>query len=234
MDGDPTIAFVIRNIRLRRSLHSAESFAYTGAINNPMSSILFPFIVFWAQLTTSFSVQLFVVSSVVLFIGLLLLTWLNAHHLAFLNTVPISAIEKTHPHLPSFRTIVVIFLCSVVLLAVALQTMVGLPPFSAPFYWLYLAGFFILSGTVGILCELQWQGTRDIAFAVITGTVIAFLFLVFKAALLFLGSFHAALLFFLLLFSGALAWRDLYRDWSMSVQAITITVFILWVLLYII
>lgn len=197
-----------------------------------MSALTTFFAFYWIELTTSFSVQLFAISAVLLFLGLMVLVWLDAHRLMFLDPVPLSDIEISHPHLPSFRTIVVIFLCCVVLLVVALQTMSGLPPFDAPFQWLYLAAFFVLSGTVGVLAELLWKGTRDIAFAFITGTVIAFLFLVFKYALPLGQTLRTVALLALLILAGGLAWRDLFRSWSKSVQAVTIIVFILWLLVY--
>lgn len=186
----------------------------------------------WIHISTSLSLQIFLLSSLLLLCGMVLIVWMRACRLSFLNTTSIKEIEFTHPHLPSLQVIVAIFLCSASLLTVVLQTVSGLPPFAGPFEWIYLAAFFVLSGALGILAELRSRGSRDIIFAVIIGTSIAFLFLVFKYAVGLQGPGHVIALLLLLLLSVALAWRIFVRRWTGTTQSLSVATFVLWIALY--
>lgn len=185
----------------------------------------------WIYLNESFALQLFSVSVVTLAFGIVQKVWADAWHLSFLESTSLRTIEREHPHLPSRKVITCIFLCSAALLIVSAQTLMGTPLFSGPFAWMQLAGFFMLAGSAGTLAELRWKGTRDIAFACITGSALAFITMIWRFAadthLWGLTLLHAVLLLLCLL----LAWRLLFRQWSTGVQSTAVGIFALWMLL---
>ncbi len=188
--------------------------------------------ILWRYLSISTTMQLYVASIVVLAFGLAYEVWMRSMRLSSLENVSLKAIEKTHPHLPSLRAIVVTFLCSASLLIVALQTLTGLAPFSNPNEWTILASFFIVCGAFGLLAETRWKGASNDAFACIIGTAFAFLFLIVRSNLLVPGNeLLAALLVLVLLFCIALAWTMLLRLWTSRVRVMTFAVFLLWVFL---
>ncbi len=128
--------------------------------------------------TGSFSIPLFVFSSILLIAGVALQTRTNAMRLTAIENRPLSWIETTHPHLPSPRFIVSIALCSATLLLVSLQTLQHTFPFNDPYHGLNLASLFMLGGAIGILCEMKWKGAKEYASALLSGTALAFLFIV--------------------------------------------------------
>lgn len=126
----------------------------------------------------SLSALLFVFSAVLLLLGVAIQTRASAFQLRFLDDKRLNWIEKTHPHIPSIRVVLTIALCSVTLLVAGLQTIQGVPPFNDPWQGLNLASLFLLAGSLGILGELQWKGAGQYACAILTGTALAFLFLI--------------------------------------------------------
>jgi hypothetical protein len=187
----------------------------------------------WTYLSVSFTLQLFTVSAMLLLGGLFLKVWRNAVQLSFLEINSLKEIELTHPHIPSLKVIVTIFLCTTSLLVVVLQTSRGAPPFEQPFEWLKLAGFFLLMGSAGTLAELKYQGTRDIAFSFVIGTALAFVYIAFKFWLIVRDFLLMGALLTLLVFCIALAWRVLLRSWTPQCRVVAMSTFILWILLYI-
>jgi hypothetical protein len=186
----------------------------------------------WAYLSTSLSVQIFAVSGALLTLGIAMKVWSQAVHLRGLESTPLNKIEAFHPHIPSSKAITGIFLCTVVLFAVAIQTIAGLPPFNGPNEWLYLAALFIGIGTLGILSELQWKGAKDAAFAFTIGTALAFVFIMFRFSLLHRNPGSAVLVLALLLASTGLAWFTLYREWNDKVRALALCAFVFWIFIY--
>lgn len=188
--------------------------------------------ILWRFVAISTTMQLYAASIVVLAVGLVYEIWMRSMRLSSLENVSLKAIEKTHPHLPSLRVIVVTFICVVSLLLVALQTLTGLTPFSNPNEWTILASFFIVCGAFGLLAETRWKGASDDAFAFIIGTALAFLFLIVRSSIMVPGrEVLSALLAVVLLLCIALAWTMLFRMWTSRVRIITFAIFLLWVFL---
>jgi len=185
----------------------------------------------WIYLRESFVLQLFAVSVIALLLGILQKVWAEAWKLKFLEMAPINTIEFTHPHIPSRKVIVCIFLCAVALLIVAIPTMRGSHLFGGTLAWMQLAGFFILAGSAGALAELHWPGTRDYAFACITGSAMALITIVWRFAAAThdwnMTLLHASLLVLCLL----LAWRLLFHSWNVRIQLTAVIIFALWLLL---
>ncbi len=188
--------------------------------------------ILWRYLSISTTMQLYVASIIVLVFGLVYEVWMRSMRLSGLEEVSLKAIEKTHPHLPSIRAIIVTFVCGISLSIVALQTLTGLTPFSNPNEWTILASFFIVCGAFGLLAETRWKGASDDAFACITGTALAFLFTIIRSTILLPSrAVLSTLLISALVLLLALAWTMLLRHWTVRVRIITFVVFALWVFL---
>ena len=181
----------------------------------------------------SLSLQVFVCSAVILIFGLAILSWSHGLHLKLLEPISLKEIELNHPHIPSIKVIVVIFLCSIALLIVSLQAIADAPPFNGPYESLYLASIFVLGGAIGILAELLWKGAKQYAFAFISGTAIAFVLLIVRFA--FTGGELVIAIPICLILIGCLllAWRVLFTAWERSVQILAVLTVIFWILLYV-
>lgn len=184
--------------------------------------------------TPPFSLVLFILSVVLLGMGIALMVHMRAMRLSFLENKPLNWIEVRHPHLPSPRVIVTIALCSTTLLLVGLQTMQNIFPFNDPYQGLNLTSFFFLGTAIGILGELKWKGARDYAFAVLVGTAMAFLLLVMQLSIpprpLTEKIFLLALLFPSILLIGQTVDMRHRRDVLLTV----LLTFSLWVLIYLV
>ena len=196
--------------------------------------IAMQFSTFGAHFVSSISLQIFTFSAGVLIGGVLMKVWTEGRNLSFLNYESLSEIEFMHPHLPSLEVIIDIFLCSITLLIVALQTVTNIPPFNRPYEWIYLAAIFIISGSVGILMELRKEGAKDYAFAFMIGTAIAYLFLVFKYTIPTGSLSHMSTLLMLLSFCIVLAWRMLFRNWTQQARVVALLTFVSWITIYLV
>ncbi len=166
-----------------------------------------------------------------LFCCLLLLTWKHAMQLSFFDSIPLNEIESKHPHIPSIRAIVSIFLCSITLFITSLGTIGEISIFSGPYETLYLAALFVLSAAIGILAEIRWKGISEYNSAFIIGTALAFICMVFISVIE--NSWIISATFFVLLVgSTLLAWRVLYSSWHEKEQTFFIITFIMWFILY--
>ncbi|HLD64246.1 MAG TPA: hypothetical protein VI913_05115 [Candidatus Peribacteraceae bacterium] len=188
--------------------------------------------VLWANLYESVTVQIFVISASVIVIGLLLMVWIYGIRLTHLDPLPLSAVEAEHPHIPSVRVLVAIFICSLCLLAAAAMSLMGLAPFDEPYQFLYLAAILVLAGTAGILSELRFRNGRQFPFAFTVGTSLAFIFLSFALSISQKAFLPAATLLLLLIASLVLARRVFFPTWSNRVQLTMLLVFIFWVTIY--
>ena len=126
----------------------------------------------------SFSIPLFLISTLLLVAGIIALVH-SRIRITFLENKPLSWIEKTHPYMPSLRMVITIALCSSTLMLVGFQTMQNTFPFNDAYQGLNLATFFLLGGSLGILGELRWRGAGAYACAVLAGTALAFLLMIF-------------------------------------------------------
>lgn len=190
------------------------------------------FIAAWTQVTTSLPTQVFLLSTFVLLTSVAILVWSQAVHLSILEPISLKEIELTHPHIPSLRVIVSIFLCCVTLLIVALNSVAHVGPFSGPYEWLYIAALFVLTAAVGILMELRWKGAREYWFPFILGTAVAYIFLMLKFIFPTGRSLLSAVLLLLLFLSAALAWWTLPASPSRRAQIVSVATLLLWILLY--
>lgn len=196
-----------------------------------MSSIASFIVLFWINLQVSLSLQIFMLSLVTLFCCLLLLTWKRAVRLSFFNSIPLDEIELQHPHIPSLRAIVTIFLCSIALFVTSLGTIGTISIFSGPYEILYLAALFVLSAVIWILAEVRCKCLNEYNSAFIIGTALAFICMVFigvsRDSWIITATFLA-----LLVGSTLLAWRVLYSSWNDKAQTFFIITFIMWFILY--
>lgn len=183
--------------------------------------------------TGSISIPLFVVSVLLLFIGLTLQVRSRAVRLSFLEHKPLNWIEKTHPHLPSARIITTIALCCVTLLLAGLQTMNRTFPFDDPYQGLNLASLFLLGGAVGIIAEMRWKHAGDYACAVLVGTALAFLLLIIRFN--YTGDLLSRTIvpFALLVPSILLAGQTVAREHRRATLLTVVLTFAFWILIYI-
>lgn len=177
-------------------------------------------------------VELFVFSAILLFAGLLYLIWANALHLSFLDRESLQSIERRHPYLPSLRIALGIIVCTAALFAVSLQSLEGFFPFDGPYGWLYLATFFTLLCSAGVLAETTAKGAGEYAFAFTVATAISFVFLVLRHTIVSATGGTIAALLLLLLSCLVVARLFFYTQWSRKAKIVALLTFILWILVY--
>ena len=164
--------------------------------------------------------------------GIFVKIWSDTVHLSFLNSEPLSNIEFHHPYIPNAQTIVITVLCCVSLMFVSIDT-IGSSVLNDPYEWIYLAAFFLVVTSMGVISELKYQGSKDLAFAFVVGTALAFCFLVVRQTLIVSTIQHALTLLLLLTSVTILAWGKLFTRWSKSTKACLAVTFCFWILLYI-
>lgn len=128
----------------------------------------------WTHVATSSSLQLFLLSSLALVLGLGVVVWQRAVRLSQLDAVPLNVVERRHPHIPSFQ-IILSFLFSylgIMLAAMLLARWHGVRPFTGAYQWLQLAGIIALLGSVSILGELAYRRSRPVAAVTIVVVIV--------------------------------------------------------------
>lgn len=186
---------------------------------------------FWHAISTSAYGQIFLISAFLLVVGLVMKVRSRAFWLSFLNTELLSDIEKVHPHLPSFKSVIIIFLCNIQLLVVSLYAMQGTTLFAGAYYWLYLTLIFVLSATASILAELQWERASEHALAFSVGTTLAFLIRLILISITGGPALQIILICVLTGLSLFLAWMLMARVLRNSARRTLILVFTGWLLL---
>jgi peptidoglycan/LPS O-acetylase OafA/YrhL len=116
---------------------------------------------------SSWTLKLYVASSIVLVIGICSLIWFRVFRLSFLENVRLNIIETTHPHLPSPAVVISIILCCAALLAAALHLLSPMAPLDAPAAWIIAIAIFTLGGTFGVIAETRRKNARLIVAACI-------------------------------------------------------------------
>ncbi len=183
--------------------------------------------------TFTFTLILFLVSLLLLVVGMTSKVWTDVLNLRSLESRPLNWIEHTHPHVPSARIVLTLNICVVTLLAVGLQTLRGTFPFNDPYQGLNLVTLFVLAAAMGTLAEIRWKGTSRYAYAFVLGTAIAFLSLTFLSALPSTTLLEKLLLGTLTLAAAAIAWRTQEREENATVSMrLTIGVFLFWIVIY--
>ena len=183
--------------------------------------------------TGSISIPLFLVSVLLLFVGIALQVRSQAIRLSFLEDRPLNWIEKKHPHLPSSRIITTIALCSVTLLLAGLQTMSRTFPFNDPYQGLNLASLFLLGAACGILAEMKWKDAGEYACAVLVGTAMAFILLILRFSLTTDLLTKTIVPFVLLVPSVLLAGQTVAREHRRATLLTVLLTFAFWILIYI-
>lgn len=188
--------------------------------------------ILWSFLEISTTIQLFLLSIIVVSCGLAYEIWMRAVRLSTLDKLSLKTIEKKHPHLPSLRTILITLFCCVTLLVVAIHAFIGSAPFNRPNEWVMLGTFFVLFGSLGMLSETKWKRAGDDMFSVIIGTSFAFLFLIITGSMAHPGHEQlAALLSGGLFLCIGLSWSVMQHIWTQRVRVIVLSVFLLWIFL---
>ncbi|MBU0766489.1 hypothetical protein KKF55_01735 [Patescibacteria group bacterium] len=194
-----------------------------------IKSIVF---LFWANLISSLAFQVFVFSTVVLLVGISILVWSRAVKLSPLEPISLKEIERSQPHIPSLRAIITIFICFIALLVVAMNAIRGVPPLDGPYEFLYLAAFFVLCAAGGVLSELYYEGSKEYFFASIIGTALAYIFLVLKYTIPLNKPMLSIILLMILIGCAILAKWESTKFWKVKVCALSLIIFIFWVVLY--
>lgn len=126
--------------------------------------------------------QIFLISSFLLITGILLEVRRNVLRLSFLNTESLASIEHRHPHLPSFKIVIGVVVCMLLMFVASfvsffiwhVMTLVN---------WLYLAIFFLDTAAICILVESRWKSVRLFVLPFLQGSLVAFTFSLFTAVL---------------------------------------------------
>lgn len=175
----------------------------------------------------SVTTQVFLLSTLVLLLALLLKVHRDAFHVRFLDAVPLNRIELEQMHIPSLRVIVAVVLCAVAFLAVGLWALSALTNDNGnAYWWLSVAAVFVLLLACGVLAEIRWKRARDYLFSCVLGTAAALgLLLAYvpqsgALALSLHGATVAAVV--------AVAWRLLRPAHSLRVLLTAAAVFLLW------
>ncbi|MSR87503.1 hypothetical protein EXS70_05050 [Candidatus Peribacteria bacterium] len=185
--------------------------------------------------TVVLSVPLFFISLVMLTLGMTIKVWAEALNLGKLEHRPLDWIERTHPHIPSMRTVITVNLSVITLCAVGLQSLRNVPPFNDPFQGLNLLTLFVLAGSLGTLGELQWRKAKTLAYAFILGTGFAFLCLALFITPTPMPVSSRVLLGFAAVATAVIAGDTLRKDSNrMMAVCMTIVVFAFWIVTYLI
>ncbi len=186
----------------------------------------------WHVLSTTLPGQLFLFSIIVLAIGIAVKVWDRAVQWSFLNTMLLSEIERSHPHLPSAKVIAIIFLCNIQLLVLSLYAASGLSFLRASnYYWLYLGGVFVLSALAWMLAELRGQRAAEYGLAFNVGTTVAFFFLLLRMSLAEGSLLQLWLLFSLFVMCVLLMWFVLARILMRAPRLVLLSTIAFWLLL---
>lgn len=175
---------------------------------------------------------LFLCSVLALVTGIALRVRSKMLRLSDLLHIPLSSIERNHPHLPSPSIILVIAACCFTLLLAGLKTLQGSFPFNDPYDGLYLASLFLFLATIGILAELEWKGARRYTSGVLSGTALAFLFVILRYGVGGESALQKAALIVLLLPSLAFVAHQLPKGGRMSSAVTAAVAFAFWLALY--
>ncbi len=186
----------------------------------------------WHILTTTLPGQLFLFSAIVLLVGLTVKIWDQAIQWSFLNTMLLSEVERSHPHLPSCKVIAIIFLCNVQLLVLSMYAASGVAFLNdANYYWLYLAVVFILSAMAWVLAELKGQKAAEYGLAFNVGTTVAFFFLLLQMSISQGSIIQVSLLLSLFFTCILLMWFVLARILMRAPRLVLISTVAFWLLL---
>lgn len=139
--------------------------------------------VLFAHVTTSTVVQLFLLSSVFLAVGLVILVWLYAVRLSHVQEMPLNIVEHTHPQLPTVDVILLIFFCHACVLLAVLISLFGADPFSGPYQWIALFSALLLSAGLSVYAELKARAARPYAAGVALGTSVSLFLIVLRLLL---------------------------------------------------
>lgn len=183
--------------------------------------------------TAVVSVPLFFISFILLIIGVGIKVWRETMHLTRLERKPLDWIERTHPHIPSLRTVITINLCVLSLCAVGLQSLHNAPPFNDPYEGLNLLTLFILAAALGTLGELHWKKSQTIAYGFILGTGFAYLSLALLVSTSPMPMFSRMLLGIASLLTAVITGFTLRKDTHRWIaMSIALSVFVFWFLIY--
>lgn len=186
----------------------------------------------WHILTSTLPGQLFLFSAIVLLVGAAVKIWDQAIQWSFLNSMLLSEVERSHPHLPSCKIIAIIFLCNIQLLVLSMYASSGVAFFrTANYYWLYLAAVFILSALAWILAELRGQRAAEYGLAFNAGTTVAFFFLLLQMSLAGGSVVQVSLLLSLFFFCILLMWFVLARILMRAPRLVLVSTIAFWLLL---
>lgn len=183
--------------------------------------------------TPTFPILLFLVSVILLVVGVAVQSWNHSVRLRFLEHRPLNWIETTHPHLPSSRVIITLALCTTTLLLAALQTMKNTFPFDDPYQGMNLASLFLLGGSLGIIGELKWKGAGNYASAFLAGTSLAFLLLILQFSQVSTSAATKVIPLALLLPSVLLIGHTINTENRRGVLLTVLFAFSFWILIYI-
>jgi len=179
------------------------------------------------------SLILFLVSTILVFVGVGMQVWQKAVNLGTLEDKPLSWIEKTHPHVPSAKTVLTLNICAFSLLAVGLQSFQGVFPFNDPYQGLNLFTLFVLAAALGTLGELKWKGTKTYAYAFILGTAVGFLAVTALFSFPYKTPVERLLLTGLAFVAGSVSWHMLgsMKD-RLKSGTLALVVCVFWILVY--
>lgn len=176
---------------------------------------------------------LFIVSAILLLIGISIIVWSHAFQLRFIEKKPLVWLERTHPHLPSAAVMITMDFCGLLLLLMGLQGLQALHPFNDPYHGLYLVSLFLLAMGLGTLGEMRWKRTRTYACVFVLGTAAAFL--VLSILTLPASAFaQRAISSTCAIAAGLLAWFMLRGDGEhvLKTSGMASCIFVAWILAY--
>ncbi len=195
-----------------------------------MSSFSLLLFTLWEYMFHSPAVQLLIISTLLLFYGLIYEVWRRSMRVNFLNETSLQNVEKTHPHLPSTRTIVTLLVCIVALWMVGFQHLAGISPIREPVTWIFIAAVCIMTATCVILGELHWRQAREVFFSCIIGTSTALLLATGLSVDALASSNTHWWIMMTLVCSNMLALRSLGTQWSVRGVIIAIVSFGIWMI----
>ncbi|MEQ1849351.1 MAG: hypothetical protein ABL890_02050 [Candidatus Peribacteraceae bacterium] len=138
-----------------------------------------------AHIQSSTVLQIFLVSNIILVVGMSILVWLYAVRLTHVQNMPLNVVEFTHPQLPKLDIILLILFSHACILLAVMIALLGAGPFTGPYAWIGMTSALLISAALSMFAELKKRGSRAYASGVALGTSVALFIVVIR--LLFAG-----------------------------------------------
>lgn len=160
--------------------------------------------------------------------------WIGIVNVSLIEHESLASIEARKPYFPSFITIGIALLSTVILLAYLLKIVGGIAPFTGDRALQMLATIVGGYGIIWALCSYKWPyASQKYLFSFIVGTILTFALLACKQAIL-TQQINNPFIMAVAVVSVIAFWKLLFGPWQRTVKTSMLVTFIFWVGIHII